>query len=89
MEPLLRYNELKSLRIVNNRVTLRNRIRDHGFPPGRLIGPNTRVWTQDEIKAYTDSRPTAPRPQDLKHLEAKRRGRRKAGAQRDAPAAAT
>jgi hypothetical protein len=32
----------------------------HGFPPGRLLGPNTRVWTEDEIIAWLDSRPVDP-----------------------------
>jgi hypothetical protein len=82
MDPLLRYKDLKRLNLINNRATLQNRIRHHGFPQGRLLGPNTRVWTMDEIQAYLASRPTAPRPQDLKHLEGKRTGRRKEAAQR-------
>jgi hypothetical protein len=32
----------------------------HGFPLGRLLGPNTRVWTEDEIIAWLDSRPVDP-----------------------------
>jgi predicted DNA-binding transcriptional regulator AlpA len=87
MDPLLRYKDLKRLNLINNRATLQNRIRHHGFPQGRLLGPNTRVWTQAEIEEYLANRPTAPRPQDLKHLEGKRTGRRKAvPAQRDAAA---
>jgi hypothetical protein len=58
----LRYCDLKARGIVNNRVTLRNWIRDRGFPPGQLTGPNSRTWGEGEIDDYLDSRPTAPKP---------------------------
>jgi len=38
------------------------------FPPGRLLG-RTRCWTEDELKAWVESRPTG---------KAKLRGRAKA-----------
>jgi predicted DNA-binding transcriptional regulator AlpA len=27
-----------------------------GFPPGRLIGPNSRQWTRKEYRAWLESR---------------------------------
>jgi predicted DNA-binding transcriptional regulator AlpA len=54
----LRYRDLKAEGIVSNRATLGNWIRDRGFPSGRLIGPNTRMWPEDEVRAWIDSRPT-------------------------------
>jgi hypothetical protein len=45
----LRYADLKVRGIVNNRVTLKNWIEKLGFPPGRMIGPNTRTWTEAEV----------------------------------------
>ena len=41
MKPLIRFADLKDRRIVNNRQTLKKSIRNEGFPPGRLLGPNT------------------------------------------------
>jgi hypothetical protein len=41
---LLRYRDLKARGVVNNWPTLRNLIAKSGFPPGRLLGPQTRVW---------------------------------------------
>jgi hypothetical protein len=58
----LRFRDLKIRGIVNNWPTLKNRVKKHGFPPGRLIGPNTRAWTDEEINAYIASCPTAPKP---------------------------
>jgi hypothetical protein len=43
----LRFRDLKKLNIVNNRQTLRHRIKYYGFPPGRMSGPNTRTWTEE------------------------------------------
>ncbi len=56
---LLRFRDLKERGIVANRTSLNNWIRDKGFPPGRMIGPNTRVWTDAEISEYIASRPAA------------------------------
>jgi predicted DNA-binding transcriptional regulator AlpA len=58
----LRYRDLLTLGVVNNRVTLQNWIRDRGFPPGQLTGPNSRTWSEAEVQAWIDSRPTEPKP---------------------------
>ena len=57
----LRYADLRSRGIVNNRVTLSNWIRNEGFPCGILAGPNSRLWPEDEVEAWLASRPTAPK----------------------------
>ncbi len=62
MRKRLRYRDLKERGIVRNRPTLGNWIRDRGFPPGQLTGPNTRTWDEDEVQAWIDSRPTEPKP---------------------------
>jgi predicted DNA-binding transcriptional regulator AlpA len=62
MRKRLRYADLLALGIVSNRVTLANWIRDRGFPRGQLTGPNSRTWSEDEVQAWIDSRPTAPKP---------------------------
>ena len=58
MSALLRFRDLKDRKIVTNHVTLGRWIAKEGFPPGRMLGPNTRVWREDEINAWLDSRPT-------------------------------
>ena len=57
----LRFRDLKERGIVSNRVTLGSWIQNQGFPPGRLIGPNARAWTEAEISDYLKRRPTAPK----------------------------
>ena len=59
MTTLLRYNDLKARGIVNNWVTLTRWIDTGDFPAGRYLGPNIRVWTQEEVDAWFASRPTA------------------------------
>ncbi len=56
---LLRYPDLVGKGIVRSRMTLKRLIDAHGFPPGKLISPNSRVWQEDEIAAWLESRPTA------------------------------
>jgi predicted DNA-binding transcriptional regulator AlpA len=56
---LLRFRDLRSRGVVLNRVTLANRIKNDGFPPGRMLGPNERAWTDQEIDDWIASRPVA------------------------------
>ena len=74
MRKRLRYRDLVERGVVRNRPTLQNWIRDRGFPPGQLTGPNTRTWGEDEVQEYLDSRPSAPKPAPPIG-ESKRRGR--------------
>lgn len=62
MATYLRFDDLRKRGIVHNRVTLSNWIREHGFPPGMLVGPNSRIWPEDSVEAWLASRPTAPKP---------------------------
>jgi hypothetical protein len=63
MTKLLRYADLKDRQIVKSRAQLKNLIEKYGFPPGRMLGPNTRVWGEEtEIAAWLDSRPIAGPP---------------------------
>jgi Prophage CP4-57 regulatory protein (AlpA) len=55
---LLRYADLVARGIVRNRVTLRNWIEKCGFPQGRMIGPNSRCWTETEVADWLASRPS-------------------------------
>ncbi len=52
----LRFPDLQDQGIINNRMTLYRWIRLHGFPKGILLGPNTRVWPDDEVATWIKSR---------------------------------
>jgi predicted DNA-binding transcriptional regulator AlpA len=54
-----RYKNLQEKGVVNSRMTLWRMIRDQGFPPGTLISPNVRAWTDDEVDAWLAARPVA------------------------------
>lgn len=54
---MIRMADLKERGIVDSHQTLSIRIEKQGFPPGRLLGPNTRAWTEDEVAQWLDSRP--------------------------------
>jgi predicted DNA-binding transcriptional regulator AlpA len=58
----LRFPDLVDAGIVANRVTLARMIKS-GFPPGRLLGPNTRAWTEIEIQTWLDARPVERAPE--------------------------
>jgi predicted DNA-binding transcriptional regulator AlpA len=55
--PLLRFRDLKERKIVNNRATLSNWIKREGFPPGRMLGPNTRIWDEPSVLEWVNNRP--------------------------------
>jgi hypothetical protein len=71
MNRLLRFSDLKDRNIVHNYVTLARWIKREGFPPGFMLGPNTRVWRESDIDAWLATRPTE---NTLMHSAAKRRG---------------
>ena len=52
----LRYADLVERQIINNRTTLSRWIRDNGFPPGVLLGPNSRRWRDDLVEAWLAAR---------------------------------
>jgi hypothetical protein len=58
----LRFCDLVALNIVRNRVTLGLWVKHRGFPPGQLTGPNSRTWSEDEVRDWLNRRPTAPKP---------------------------
>ena len=48
----VRFSDLTALGIVNNWTTLRRWIKAGHFPPGRMIGPNSRAWTVEEVAEF-------------------------------------
>ncbi len=78
MTKLLRFRDLKERGIVGNWPTLKARIQRDNFPPGRMVGPNSRAWLESEIEAWIKSRPVAgPAPRGVAKAK---RGRPRKGA---------
>jgi predicted DNA-binding transcriptional regulator AlpA len=62
MIKLVRFRDLKALGIVDSWAQLDNLVKKYGFPAGRMISPNARAWTEDEIDLWYASRPTDSPP---------------------------
>jgi predicted DNA-binding transcriptional regulator AlpA len=84
---LLRFRDLQERGIVKSWPQLKRLTEKYGFPKGRMISPNIRTWTEAEVDAWFESRPTTgPAPRGAAKT---RRGRpRKAAANTDAAATA-
>jgi predicted DNA-binding transcriptional regulator AlpA len=54
---LLRFRHLKQRHIVENWPQLKRLVETQNFPPGRLLGSNSRAWTEAEIDAWLETRP--------------------------------
>ena len=48
----LRLKDVKERGIAKTHQAVRHMQIHHGFPLGRLLGPGTRVWTEDEINEW-------------------------------------
>jgi hypothetical protein len=58
----IRFKELKARGIVQSWAELKALIDNCGFPTGRLLGPQTRVWETGEVADWLASRPTEKGP---------------------------
>ena len=54
---LWRFRDLQAHGIVDSWPQLRRLQVEYGFPPGRLISPNTRTWLVSEIDDWIATRP--------------------------------
>jgi predicted DNA-binding transcriptional regulator AlpA len=54
----LRFRDLQARGIITSWPILKRRVDHDGFPPGKKVGPNTRIWEDTEVDAWVDSRPT-------------------------------
>ena len=57
---LLRFKDLTCVSITNW-PTLKRRVLNDGFPPGRYVG-HLRIWTVEEVEEWWKSRPSAAPP---------------------------
>lgn len=79
---ILRFKDLQQRGIVKSRAQLENLKKKYGFPLGRWMSPNCRVWFEDEVVSWIESRPIATENKRLviteKHVS--RRNRKSAEA---------
>jgi predicted DNA-binding transcriptional regulator AlpA len=58
-QQLLRVGDIIALGFINSRSGLYKRLNQGHFPPGRLLTPSDRVWTEAEVRRWFLNRPTA------------------------------
>jgi predicted DNA-binding transcriptional regulator AlpA len=56
---LVRFKELQELGVVGDWASLYDLIKRHGFPAGFKISHKVRVWDQDEVLAWLETRRAA------------------------------
>jgi predicted DNA-binding transcriptional regulator AlpA len=52
MTAFIRFPDIQERGIAKSWAQLANLIKKRGFPRGRMIGANTRVWTPEEIDSW-------------------------------------
>jgi hypothetical protein len=56
---LLRFKDLQERGIAKSREQLSKIQEKYGFPLGRWMTPNVRVWTEEDVLTWLESRPVA------------------------------
>jgi hypothetical protein len=55
----VRFRDLRNSGIADNWTQLLRMVDHDGFPCGKLLSPNVRVWDINEIRQWLEARPTA------------------------------
>jgi predicted DNA-binding transcriptional regulator AlpA len=55
----LRFRHLQEMNIVGDYATLYDLIKRHGFPPGFKLSHKVRIWDQDTVLAWIETRRAA------------------------------
>jgi predicted DNA-binding transcriptional regulator AlpA len=79
MTKLNRFKDLKSKGFADSWAQLKRMIELYGFPPGRMITPNVRAWTDEELDAYVASQLSGRRPGAARCREAQGRTQSRTG----------
>ncbi len=72
---VLRFKDLQDAGLVSSWTALKHLIEKNGFPVGRYLSANTRVWTDEEVDEWVLSRPLATEPVAAKRGAAARLAR--------------
>jgi hypothetical protein len=54
---LLAFCDLRERKIARSWQQLGRLIKKENFPPGKMLGPNSRRWTEDEVTSWYEQRP--------------------------------
>ena len=74
MKKWFRFRDLQARGLVNSWPQLKRLVERDGFPPGRMIGPNSRAWSYEEIEQYENSRPVdGPPPRGIAKINRDRK----------------
>jgi predicted DNA-binding transcriptional regulator AlpA len=65
----LRFRDLQARGIITSWPILKRRVDLDGFPPGKKVGPNTRIWDEAEVDAWVASRPTDRKVPHQRHSD--------------------
>lgn len=57
MTVLLRFADLRARNIVSSWTQLKRLQEEYGFPHGRMLTPNCRTWTEEEVDEWYSTRP--------------------------------
>jgi hypothetical protein len=76
------FKHLKENGIVKDYRDLKKKIEEMGFPPGRMTGPRTRIWTDEELEEWHQSLPTALEPRPVARIKMSDEARREFDARR-------
>lgn len=63
----VRFRDLRASGIADSWQQLFRLIEDNGFPCGRLLSPNVRAWTIDEVRQWLATRPTERKVVNPRH----------------------
>ena len=55
----VRFRDLKAAGIVQNWQGIKRLVEEQGFPPGVMLGPNTRAWIVGDVRGWLATRPLA------------------------------
>lgn len=76
---LLRFKDLRRAGVVTSWPQLRCLQKNHGFPPGLLLGSCTRAWHASEVEAWLADRSRGPSPVATARVERSKQARQAAG----------
>jgi predicted DNA-binding transcriptional regulator AlpA len=58
MNRLLRFRDLQERGVVRSWPQLKHLQQNHGFPIGKMLSANSRVWDEGEVDEWVAARPT-------------------------------
>jgi hypothetical protein len=70
MQNMWSFKDLKAANIVSSPMTLKRLVDSGRLAPGRLVTPNCRRWTDEEIRALIENSPVARKTEMRRQAQA-------------------